>query len=384
MRRAHQSLSSLILKITPANQTVPNISILHSAAAIATIVAENIGRLFISLQQIRQVPRMLSEAAPSMPATLTESDIPAHLRDRNITSGYRQLHQNWRYYFLSMFQRHNETLNVWTHLVALLIILAKCCDLAKNVDFVNDVHAWPLLILLISSLNYTAFSVIAHLLGSKSEFCHFVFYYLDYIGVAQYQYGSAVAHFYYAIDVDMYSFVKGVFMPIAATFSFLSFVGCCLGKYNSLNSCRRKVGHVAPSTLAYAWDISPVVWRLSSWSVATNDPALIYHFGQVAFFLNAAAFYTFPIVEKCFAEGSTFLCQSHPVFHIFLSCTTLCQIHASYLDYTGRRELYLSLHESGDAAFYAQLYAGSVMAFLLTGAIILRKVNRMLGKHKCM
>ncbi|KAK7898804.1 hypothetical protein WMY93_019657 [Mugilogobius chulae] len=351
---------------------------------MATIVAEHIGRLFISLQQIRQVPRMLAEAAPSMPATLRDTDVPTHLRDRYITSGYRQLHQNWRYYLLSLFQRHNETLNVWTHLVALLIILAKCCDLAENVDFVNDRHAWPLMILLISSVTYTAFSVIAHLLGSKSEFCHFIFYYLDYIGVAQYQYGSAVSHFYYAIDANMHSLVKGIFMPTAATFSLLSFVGCCVGKYHSLHSCKRKVGHVAPSALAYAWDISPVVWRFIFWSEASDDPSLIYHFGQVAFFLSAAAFYTFPVVEKCFPGRCNFFGQSHQVFHIFLSCTTLCQIHASFLDYTGRREVYLNLHESGDSAFYAQLFAGTILACVITGAIILRKVNHMLVKHKCM
>uniref|UniRef100_A0A8C6SES1 Progestin and adipoQ receptor family member VII, a n=1 Tax=Neogobius melanostomus TaxID=47308 RepID=A0A8C6SES1_9GOBI len=352
---------------------------------MATIVAEHIGRLFISLQHIRQVPRMLTEAAPSMPATVRDFDVPAYLRDSHISSGYRQLHQSWRYYFLSVFQRHNETLNVWTHLVALLVILAKFCDLAENVDFVNDRHAWPLLILLVSSLNYTAFSVIAHLLGSKSELCHFIFFYLDYVGVAQYQYGSAVVHFYYAIDASMYSYFKGVFMPAAAICSLLSFVGCCYGKYNNLQTLIRKIGHVAPSALAYAWDISPVVKRLIFWSDASNDPALVFHLGQVAFFLSAAVFYTFPIVERCFPGQCNFLGQSHQIFHIFLSCTTLCQINASYLDYLGRKELYLSLHASGDAAFFAQLYAATLMACMFTGGIILRKLNVVLDlKHKCL
>lgn len=352
---------------------------------MVTIVAEHIGRLFISLQQIRQVPRMLAEASPSMPVTVRDADVPLYLRDCHITSGYRQLHQNWRYYFLSLFQRHNETLNVWTHLVALLFILAKFCDLAENVDFVNDRHAWPLLILLVSSLNYTALSVIAHLLGSKSELCHFIFYYLDYVGVAQYQYGSAVAHFYYAIDASMYSFVKGVFMPSAAVFSCLSFVGCCYGKYNNLQTWIRKLGHVAPSALAYTWDISPVVKRLIFWSNTSNDPALFFHFGQVAFFLSSSVFFTFPVVERCFPGRCNFLGQSHQVFHIFLSCTTLCQIHASYLDYTGRRELYLSLHAGGDAAFFVQLYIVTLVACVLTGGMILRKLSNVLDvKHKCM
>nr|ALL41457.1 membrane progestin receptor alpha A [Bostrychus sinensis] len=352
---------------------------------MATIVAEHIGRLFISLQQIRQVPRMLTEATPSMPTTVRDLDVPVYIRDAHISSGYRQLHQNWRYYFLSLFQRHNETLNVWTHLVAFLIILAKSSDLAETVDFVNDSHAWPLLILLISSLTYTGFSVIAHLLGSKSELCHFTFYFLDYVGVAQYQYGSAVAHFYYAIDASMHSFVKGIFMPAASVLSCLSFVGCCYGKYHNSQTWLRKLGHVAPSALAYAWDISPVVKRLIVGSAASNDPALVFHFGQVAFFLSSAIFYTFPILEKCFPGRCNFFSQSHQIFHIFLSCTTLCQIHASYLDYVGRSELYLSLHASGQAAFYVQLYAVTLVVCVLIGSIMLRKLRNVLDvKPKCM
>lgn len=352
---------------------------------MATIVAEHIGRLFISLQQIRQIPRMLAEAAPSMPITVRDCEVPVYLRDCHISSGYRQIHQNWRYYFLSLFQRHNETLNVWTHLVALLVILAKFCDLAENVNLLSDRHAWPLLILLISSLNYTAFSVIAHLLGSKSELCHFLFYYLDYVGVAQYQYGSAVVHFYYAIDASMYSFVQGVFMPVAGMLSFLSFVGCCYGKYNNLQTWIRKFGHVAPSALAYAWDISPVIKRLMLWSDANNDPALVFHLSQVIFFLCSAVFFTFPIVEKCFPGRCNFLGQSHQVFHIFLSCTTLCQIHASYLDYVSRRELYTSLHVSGEAAFFVQLYTVTLLACAFTAGFILKKLSNVLDvKHKCM
>lgn len=352
---------------------------------MATIVAEHIGRLFISLQQIRQVPRMLTEAAPSMPATLRDCDVPGHLRDGHITAGYRQLHQSWRYYFLSLFQRHNETLNVWTHLVALLVIVAKFCDLTERVDFANDRHAWPLLVLLVSSLSYTAFSVVAHLLGSRSELCHFGFYFLDYVGVAQYQYGSAVAHFYYAIDASMYRAARGVFMPAAAVFSCMSFVGCCYGKYNNLQSLIRKFGHVAPSALAYAWDISPVIKRLTLWSDASHDQALVYHFGQVAFFLSSAVFFTFPVVEKCFPGRCNFFGQSHQVFHVFLSCTTLCQIHASYLDYVSRRELYVSLHQSGEAELFVKLYIVTLFACVLMAGLFLRKLRNVLDvKHKCM
>lgn len=346
---------------------------------MATIVMESIGRVFISLQQIRQVPRMLTEAAPSMPGTFRDTEVPSFFRERYVSTGYRPLDQNWRYYFLSLFQRHNETINIWTHLLAFLVFLVKLHQLAETVDFVGDPHSWPLLILILSSLTYAAFSAVAHLLGGKSELYHYCFYFLDYVGVAQYQYGSAVVHFYYAVDRSLHSRMHGIFMPAAAVLSCMSCLGCCYGKYrnHSLPCWVRKVCQVVPSALAYIFDSSPVAKRLYAWS--SNDPAIAYHFGQVAFFLGCAFFFTVPLLERSLPGRCDFLGQSHQLFHVLLSCCTLCQIHASHLDYVHRRELYSKLHQSGETALFVGLYAATLVGCALIAAFMLRKVTRLLN-----
>ncbi|TRY95976.1 hypothetical protein DNTS_026801 [Danionella cerebrum] len=169
---------------------------------------EQIGRLFVNLQQSRRVPQMLSEIWPSMVKTLSDKEMPSFFRERYIHAGYRALNQSWKYYALSLLQRHNETVNVWTHLIGAVVVLVITTGLSETVDFKNDPHSWPLLILLLSSMAYLGFSAIAHLLASKSVFWHYTFYYLDYIGVALYQYGSAVAHFYYAIEESWHNHVQ--------------------------------------------------------------------------------------------------------------------------------------------------------------------------------
>lgn len=347
---------------------------------MATIVMERIGRLFISLQQIRQVPQMLSEAAPSMPGTIRDTEVPHYFRERHICTGYRPLHQNWRYYYLSLFQRHNETINIWTHLLGFLIFLVKLCQLAETVDFVRDPHSWPLFILVLSALNYTGCSVIAHLFGSKSELCHYLFFFMDYVGVAQYQYGSAAVHFYYAVEENWHRHVHGIFMPIAAVLSCLSCLGCCCGKYcnHSLPAWVRKVGQVMPSAIAYIWDTSPVFQRLLSWSTARDDPALIFHFYQVVFFLSCAFFFTFPLLERWFPGRCDFVGHSHQIFHVFIFCCTLSQIQASYLDYLGRRVLYSRLHKNGDAALFVEMYVASLVVCALIVAFMIRKVKQLL------
>nr|XP_046274505.1 membrane progestin receptor alpha-B-like [Scatophagus argus] len=345
---------------------------------MATIVMERIGRVFISLRQIRELPRMLTEAAPSMPGTLRDTEVPYYFRERYICTGYRPLHQNWQYYFLSLFQRHNETINVWTHLLAFLVFLVKLRQLAETVDFVHDPHSWPLLVLILSSLIYSAFSAAAHLLGGKSELYHYIFFFLDYVGVAQYQYGSAVVHFYYAVDESLHRHVHGIFMPLATVLSCVTCLGCCYGKYcnHNLQPWMLKLGQVVPSAVAFIWDSSPVAKRLMLWSTATSDPAVIYYFGQVAFFFSCAFFFTYPLLEHCFPGRCDFMGQSHQMFHVFLSCGTMCQIHASHLDFVGRRKLYSHLHKSGEAALFVGLYVVTVVVCVLIVAFMLRKVKQ--------
>ena len=52
-----------------------------------------------------------------------------------------------------------------------------------------------------SPLNQSS-STAAHLLQSHSELAHYSLFFLDYVGVAVYQYGCALAHFFYSSAAD--------------------------------------------------------------------------------------------------------------------------------------------------------------------------------------
>ncbi|XP_061597567.1 progestin and adipoQ receptor family member VII, a [Cololabis saira] len=342
---------------------------------MATIVMERLGRVFISLQQIRQLPQLLAPAAPpSMPGTVPDGEVPPYFRERYVSTGYRPLGRSWRYYFLSLFRRHNETVNTWTHLLAFLAFLLRLRHLATSVDFAGDAHTWPLLVLLTSALAYSACSAAAHLLGGKSELLHYAFFFLDYVGVAQYQYASALAHWYYAAQEG------GAFMPAAAAFSCLSCLGCCYGKLCSHRRPPRirKLCQVAPSAMSYVWASGPLAARLLAWQ--PDDAGVAFHGGQVAFFLGSAFFFTVPLLERRLPGRVDFLGQSHQLFHVLLSCCTWCQVEAARLDYLGRRPLYAPLHRRGDAARYVGLYAATLAGCGLIAAVMLGRVRRLLGE----
>lgn len=344
---------------------------------MATVVMEQIGRLFINVQQLRQIPQLLESAFPTLPCTVKVTDVPEVFRERHILTGYRQTDHSWRYYFLTLFQRHNEAINVWTHLLSALIILVKWQEISETVDFLRDPHAQPLFIVLLSAFAYLSFSALAHLLCAKSELSFYSFFFLDYVGVAVYQYGSALAHYYYVIEEEWHTQVRGFYLPTAAFLAWLTCFGCCYGKYASpeLPKFANKLFQVVPSALAYCLDISPVVHRIySCYQGGCSDPVISYHFYHVLFFLISAYFFSYPHPESLFNGKCDFIGQGHQIFHVLVAASTLTQIEALRTDFSERRQLYERLH--GDLAHDAvALFIFTTCCSALTAFYVRKRVR---------
>lgn len=352
--------------------------------AMATVVMEQIGRLFINVQQLRQIPQLLESAFPTLPCTVKVADVPWVFRERHILTGYRQPEQSWRYYFLTLFQRHNETLNVWSHLLAAFIILVKWREMSETVDFLRDPHAQPLFIVLLAAFTYLSFSALAHLLSAKSELSYYTFFFLDYVGVAVYQYGSALAHYYYAIEKEWHTRVQRLFLPTAAFLAWLTCFGCCYGKYAraDMSKLAHKLLQVVPSALAYCLDISPVVHRVyRCYQDGCADPVVAYHFYHVLFFLIGAYFFCCPHPESLFPGRCDFVGQGHQFFHVFVVVCTLMQIEALRTDFAERRLLYEELH--GDLAHDAvALFIFTACCSGLTAFCVRQRVRASLHEKK--
>uniref|UniRef100_A0A803V6H9 Progestin and adipoQ receptor family member 7 n=1 Tax=Ficedula albicollis TaxID=59894 RepID=A0A803V6H9_FICAL len=364
----------------PGASDAPQLEVtLHSedlqfVLAMATVVTEKLSRLFIN---VRQLPQLLG---PLSPGTVSSAEVPPVFWKPYIHGGYRPVRQTWRYYFSTLFQQHNEAINVWSHLAAALALLLRSQQLRQRVDFGQDEHARPLLIILAASVTYLTFSSLAHLLQAKSEFWHYSFFFMDYVGVAVYQYGSALGHFYYAIEPGWHRRVRGFFLPLAAALAWLSCAGSCYAKFrfHPRSALPGRLCQELPSALAYLLDISPVLHRIGC--AARPEPALLYHKGQVLFFLLGAFFFSHPYPEKWFPGKCHFFGQSHQIFHVFLVLCTLAQIEAVVLDYESRREIYSSLQ--GDLAHdFSALFLLTVACSVLTAAYMARRVKNKLKEE---
>lgn len=335
----------------------------------------------VSGQQPRHLPKILENGLPKMPCTVPETDVSQLFWEPYIHTGHK-----WRYYFCSLFQKHNEVVNVWTHLLPALAVLLRFWAFAEAEALPwTSVNTLPLLLYVLSSVTYLSFSVLAHLLHSQSELSHYTFYFVDYIGVSIYQYGSALVHFFYTSDQAWYEHFWLFFLPAAAFFGWLSCAGCCYAKYQYQKPypLMKKICQVVPSGLAFLLDISPVAHRVALCHLAgCQEQATWYHTFQIFVFLVSAYLLSCPVPEKYFPGCCDIVGQGHQLFHVFLSICTLSQLEAVLLDYKGRQEIFLQRHSP------LSVYMACLSFFLLiacsttTAALIRRKVKARLMKKE--
>ncbi|XP_029902889.1 membrane progestin receptor beta [Myripristis murdjan] len=350
-------------------------------------VLQRLSTLTLSVKHLGRLPRLADLFPCSLPSprpTVTASQVPSLFREPYILAGYRPVDQSWCCYLLSLFQRHNESLNVWTHLLAGPVLLLHWWANASALGYTLDTAGLPLCLFMVSSLTYLFCSVAAHLLQSHSELTHYSLFFVDYVGVAVYQYGSALGHYFYSSEpVWRESHIGLLFLPGAAFLGWLSCAGCCFAKsrYRRPYPLRRKICQLIPTSLAYLLDISPVAHRLATmpWE---QDPSLPLHALQVASFLLSALFFSCPIPERFFPGRCDFVGQSHQIFHLFLSLCTLCQLDALFQDYARRRDTVVEVFGEQQLWWACVSFPILLLFCILTAVITTRHMHKQLQDNQ--
>ncbi|XP_034436097.1 membrane progestin receptor beta isoform X2 [Hippoglossus hippoglossus] len=323
------------------------------------------------------VPTSLQLPSPTVKA----SQVPSLFREPYILSGYRPVKQNWRCYLLSLFQRHNESLNVWTHLLAGPVLLIRWSANAGALGYTLDTASLPLCLFMVSCLTCLFCSATAHLLQSHSEHAHYLFFCIDYVGIAVYQYGCSLGHYFYASETTWReSCVGQLFLPGAAFCAWLFCACCCFAKfrYRRPYPLQRKIYQVIPATLAYLLDISPVVHRLLTvtW---TQEYSQLFHAFQIASFMLAALFFSCPIPERFFPGHCDFGVQGHQIFHLFLALCTMFQLEALFQDYARRRDTLVEVFGERQLWWACVSFPALFLCCVLTAVITMKHVNEQLG-----
>ncbi|XP_052076623.1 membrane progestin receptor alpha-like [Mytilus californianus] len=269
--------------------------------------------------------------------TLRASKIPAIMQEPGIIIGYRQINQPWSYYARSMFQIHNETLNIWSHLIAIFVHLSLIYQYAEKCNFYREHQSWTLLIFSVCCIYSTTISVIAHIFHSKNIDAHYSLFLFDYAGVYMYGYASGLIAIYYFSDEYTYGMIVNVYLVAHWIFSFGGFVLLCIMKTNfgHKDQQRTRKGLLCLFFSLHAILLSATVAR-KYWLLLNGNHQYLasitnYNWIYLSFILVGVS-YGCHLPEVFLPGMFDIIGQSHQIFHIFATLTQILQIRAVHFE----------------------------------------------------
>jgi predicted membrane channel-forming protein YqfA (hemolysin III family) len=300
--------------------------------------------------------------------TTHRDGVPALFREPHVNHGFRPLHQPWYYYLFTVFQLHNESMNVWTHLIAFVLMSEKLLRFSGDVDFVGDPYSWPMLAGLVCGILLYVFSAGAHCMQSKSELFHYTSFMIDYAGIGLYGLGSVIVHHAYCNEDSFYHAVNWFFVPLGCCFGFAICFCCTIAKviYTRPYPFVRKIWQMAPVAGVYVLLISPIVHRLFCCFVLGDDcnDSIPYHCRQIFWFLISGFFFASDFPQRRYPGKCDHFFHSHQMFHIAIMICTLYQMEGVYIDFKTRSDL---LRQRPEPTFLSAL--GPVILTIVCEAI---------------
>ena len=227
---------------------------------------------------------------------------------------YRKTDQTWKYYFKSIFKWHNETMNIWTHLLGFLGVFLSNIYINLNYN-VNKYISQAICFNIFTCCMMICylFSSIMHLLYPKSQKVCYHTQFLDYIGINILIASSFATFVYYAFycnkttQIIYYSVILTmaiIVLPISKMKIFLE---------NKYRWIRPTIFIIYGSSF-----IAPIIHK-----AIINDPDDKIYPLELKYFLISALMYSigsllyvtrFP--EKCRHGKFDLIGSSHQLFHI--------------------------------------------------------------------
>ncbi|XP_005107368.1 membrane progestin receptor beta [Aplysia californica] len=272
-------------------------------------------------------------------ATTGQEGVPVLFHEPNVVTGFRPINQPWIAYFLSAFQLHNELLNVWTHLVALVMVLVCGGQFSREFDLLSDPYMWPLAVGIITMVVLYLCSSFAHLLQNRSELAHYTCFMCDYAGIGLYGFGSTMVHYWYCLHEDLLgSLSHQLAIPVGAVLAVVVCTCCSISKtkYQRPYPFARRLWQMSSVLAIYVWLIFPIWYRI--WLYVHDgkwESSFTHHLKQMLWFTTGGFFFGSDIPQRLFAAGTFDLVgHSHQLFHVCIMMTTYEQLNALYLELT--------------------------------------------------
>lgn len=267
------------------------------------------------------------------PITMNYSMVPHFLREPGVLTGYRKTGQGWSFYLKSIFKIHNESLNIWTHIIAICWHLLLMHQYIPICNLNADAKCGTVYIFSICCLLSTSLSVLAHIFHTKSSNLHQFLFLLDYVGVSMYGYVTGLIAIQYFSDAELYRTISPFFFITHWVFCLLESIVMCVLKLH----LGEKSGHLTRKwtiILMYALHavlISSTVagkyWRYLNGDTTHTASLTRFNWIYLTFTLEGLA-YACHVPEVMFPGSFDIVGQSHQIFHVIATVTQTLQIQA--------------------------------------------------------
>uniref|UniRef100_A0A0K0DTD2 ADIPOR-like receptor IZH1 n=1 Tax=Strongyloides stercoralis TaxID=6248 RepID=A0A0K0DTD2_STRER len=251
------------------------------------------------------------------PKLINFENLPDWLKDNQfIRSGYRPPSGSMKYVFFSLIQYHNETINIWTHLVGSIMFISACIWVMSRPN--NLVPSNVKLIFLpffLGSILCMTCSASFHLFFFKSQKFGAIFSKLDYSGIALLIIGSFIPWLYLVFQCHIHLVI--LYIVMITVMGVLAIIVSLFDKFAQPRYRPLRAGIFLTMGLSA---IFPGIHLLliESWEIIVEKELLKWNIIMGSLYVIGALQYALRIPERFFMGKFDYLFHSHQFFHIFV------------------------------------------------------------------
>nr|XP_043621383.1 heptahelical transmembrane protein 1-like [Erigeron canadensis] len=300
---------------------------------------------------------------------LRYEELPDYMKDNEYILNYYRADWSLKHAFFSLFLCHNETLNVWTHLIGfvafLVLTIANLTEFYQVADFLQvykwlfpqdhsahishqqmsssmdtiqlpiEVTRWPLYVYLGGAMFCFVSSSLCHLFSCHALHLNCLLSQLDYTGITVMIITSFFPPIYYLFLCNpIWQYVYLGIISVLGAFAIVVLLSPtrARGKYRFMRT-------LIFVTMGLFGVIPAIHATIMNWNVPQRNTALGFESAMGFSYLVGAMFYVSRVPEKLKPGWFDLVGHSHQIFHIFVVMGALAHYVSVLILYECRRRL---------------------------------------------